>query len=219
MFDSCVITAGFHLRGNAKLLHNAVFNALAGCGPLPFGEISTSPSGFSIQDGGAGMTFIGNSVAGARGPCYCAGGGFSVPSSRFRNNTGHGCDVGIAVKGEVTVHVQDMTLWMHRTVAVWGYSRTDKPIIRNMRIADNVHGFAWSSLGAGKLHPMIRSLPPLAFFHLPSPSCVLQIQPRRHSLLHPLSLCPTSPAPGRSREASGPHADGDRREFPLRRPL
>ena len=36
-----------------------------------------------------------------------------------------------------------MTLWRMRTVAVWGYSTTDAPVISDMRIADSSVGFFW----------------------------------------------------------------------------
>ena len=102
--------AGFHIRGSTKLLHNALFSCLGGTGPTPVGEPSVSPSGISVQDGGGGMTLIGNTVAGSEGPGISFF-DFDVPVDRFRNNTAHANAVGFTINGDLSEPVQDMTIW------------------------------------------------------------------------------------------------------------
>ena len=147
--------AAFHIRGSVAVLHNAVFGAKEGVGPTPMGELHVNPSAFSLQDGNSGMTVIGNTVAGAVGPAYSSD-DFHIPPERFQNNTGHATRVGYAMRGTITQPLQDMTFWRIRLVAIWGYSKSDAPVISNVRISDAHVGFWWGAVGGDPQKHVVR---------------------------------------------------------------
>lgn len=101
----------------------------------------------------------GNVIAGATGPCYGFGKGFSMARSVFQNNSGHGCLIGFGVKGAVSEHIQDLTLWQIRNVAIWGYSKSVAPVVSNCRIADSRVGFFWGAVGANSENHAITTRP------------------------------------------------------------
>lgn len=139
--------AAFHIKGAIVLLHNAIFDAGPGFSGLPpMGEINAASSAVSIQDGGRYMVVIGNSVAGAAGPAWSSF-GFDIAESSFRNNSGHAADVGWGINGVITTPFQDVTLWRIRTVAIWGYSKSDTPVISNVRLVDSFVHFFWAMVG------------------------------------------------------------------------
>ena len=122
----------------------------------------TSPLQFrnAFLDGGwswkhpDGLKVIGNSIAGADGPCMSSKAGWHMRHANFKNNTGHGCALGFAVKGSVVSRpdkdfgvIQDLTFYRISKIAVWGYSTSNAPVISNVRVADAAVGFFWGGVG------------------------------------------------------------------------
>ena len=146
-------TSAMWLTGSCKLLHNLVVGGGVGFSvDLGQGEnhdpMTSSVAAFVLGDDGASMTIIGNSIAGWTNggqPAFSSH-GFAIPRERFRGNSAHDVSMGWAIKGSVTQPLQDLTFWGVDSIAIYGYSASDQPVISNVRIADSAIGLWWMSM-------------------------------------------------------------------------
>ena len=142
---------GLRLFQRADVLNNALFgfwqpaNFIMAMAP-PEADVASKELGISGMDCGKSLRIVGNVVSGGKGPCIGFN-SFCIPPGHFANNSGHHCELGFVVKGRVSQPIHDLTLWQIRFLAIWGYSKSDFPVVLNCRVADFARGFYWGAVG------------------------------------------------------------------------
>jgi len=109
-------------------------------------------AGFGIM-GKRGSLVRGNAVAQAQ-TCLQFFNGFDTPIANFSQNSGHDCEIGIGVLGQVMQPISDVTLFQIYWAGFWCYEQTFHegmaPVVTNIRMADFESAFFWAGVGKSR---------------------------------------------------------------------
>ncbi|EOD39164.1 hypothetical protein EMIHUDRAFT_223628, partial [Emiliania huxleyi CCMP1516] len=139
--------SAYLISGGSVLVNNLALGYSQRMVALDFSEVC---SGVWVS---GSAHIVGNAVAGSG----CISYGFpGFNPSAFSNNTGHSNSLGVAVKGGLSKPVSDVTLWQISHIGLWGFSGTDDPTLRNIRMADVKFGLVWFGIGPSPIPHTVR---------------------------------------------------------------